>query len=349
MEFVGRDGRIFRLNDKGAPNAYSFEHAMVPSPGICTEAVVRLHPVTADEEAVLVPFGDFGEAVAFAGELARRRIALALAVLGGHYFSTFVSPSRELADRVKGVMPDVLGIRYMVMAVVDSHGRSAIDRMAGCVIDGELFRTLALGLPGLAEGELVDIVRAYQGDRPPYEFLCNPGMRPILEAALRPSPETAAGSVDEGLRDFYARLYARPEMTDMIWLSMFRIVSARMSRHKHMFAFLVYVPLDRVDVMEGILSGFARIAAAHGIDHDFGFITPMDFGKRAILEYDYYIDHTDPAERRKIADAMVEIDPWLDGLEASTTGVTNLKYVFSQGCSRKESFLYRQLPGRVAR
>jgi hypothetical protein len=67
----------------------------------------------------------------------------------------------------------------------------------------------------------------------------------------------------------------------------------------------------------------------------------MDFGKRAILEYDYYIDHTDPAEKEKIKRAMVEIEPWLDGLARKTKGVTWLKYVFSQGCSRKENFLYR--------
>jgi hypothetical protein len=108
-----------------------------------------------------------------------------------------------------------------------------------------------------------------------------------------------------------------------------------------MFAFLVYVPVDRLDVVNHINAEFARIAEAQDLDHDFGFLTPMDLGKRAILEYDYYIDHTDPAEREKIRRAMLEIGPWLDGLAARTKGVTFLKYVFSQGCSRKEGFLYR--------
>ncbi len=344
MEFVGRDGKIFRLNDKSAPNVYAFEHAVIPSPGVCTEAVVKLHPVTADEEAVLVPFEEFGEAVAFARDLSARRIALALAVLGGHYVSTFMSPSESLSEKLKDVLPGVLGIRYLVLAVVDAHGRAAIDRMAASVIDGALFRTLMLGLPRLADGELVELVRAYEGNRAPFEFLCSPGMRTLLETALSPSPGTIAGSVDEDLRDAYARLYARPGMTDMVWLTAFRIVSARMSRRKHMFAFLVYVPLDRMEIIDDIIAGFARIAEAHGIDHDYGFLTPMDFGKRAILEYDYYIDHADPAERRKIAGAMVEAVPWMDGLAASTKGVTFLQQVFSQGCSRKENFLYRPGP-----
>ncbi len=349
MEFVDRNGKIFRLNDKNAPNVFAFEHAEVPSPGVCTKAVVKLHPVTSDEEAVLVPFEEFDKAVAFARELGKRRIALALAVFGGHYLSTFMSPSQPLSDAVKDILPDALGIKYAVLAVVDAHGRAAIDGMADSVIDGALFRTLMLGLPRLADGELVEILRAYQGNLAPYEFLCNPEMRPILETALRPSPGTIAGSVDEDLREFYAKLYARPEMTDMVWLTMFRIVSARMSRRKHMLAFLVYVPLDRIDVIEGIIAGFGRIAGSNRLDHDYGFLTPMDFGKRAILEYDYYIDHTDPVEQRKIADAMAAIGPWLDGLAATTKGVTFLKYVFSQGCSRKENFLYRLFPDREER
>ena len=229
----------------------------------------------------------------------------------------------------------------MVFAVADAYGREAIKKMAGTVIDSGLFRTLMLGLPRLADREFVEIARGYEGDASPYEILCKPEMRPVVETILRPSPETIAESVDEDLRDFYARLYARPEMTDMVWLNMFRIVSARMSRHKHMFAFLIYVPLDKVEVINHIISEFGRIAEAHKLEHDYGFLTPMDFGKRAILEYDYYIDHTEPAEKKKIADAMATIGPWLDGLAAKTKGVTFLMYVFSQGCSRKENFLYR--------
>ncbi len=130
-------------------------------------------------------------------------------------------------------------------------------------------------------------------------------------------------------------------MTDMVWLNSFRIVSARMSRRKHMFAFLIYVPIDSPAVVQEIISGFARIAEAHGIDHDYGFLTPMDSGKQAILEYDYYLNHTKKQEKQKIAVSMQEIEPWLDALAARTKGVVFLKYVFSQGCSRKENFLYR--------
>jgi hypothetical protein len=204
-----------------------------------------------------------------------------------------------------------------------------------------------LGLPELVGGRLAELISSYPGDAPPYELLSKPELRPLIEAALRPSPETIAKAVDADLRDFYRELYARPEMTEMVWLNMFRIVSARMSRHKHMFAFLVYVPLDRQEVIDHVVAEFARIADSVGVEHDYGFLTPMDFGKRAILEYDYYVDHTDPDERKKIAAAMTEIDPWLDRLAAQVKGVTFLKYVFSQGCSRKDNFLYRVPPSAV--
>jgi len=340
MEFVDRSGRAFHLNDKSIANHFGFERNVLPSPGVCTRAVVKLHPVTDDEEGVLVPFADFDEAVRFARNLSQRRIGLAVAVLGAHYIANFMSPSKELAARLKQSLPDVLGCSYMVFAVGDRYAREAIKRMAGAVIDQRLFRMLMLGLPRLLDPKWVDLIREYEGTMRPYELLCKSEMRPLLEAVLEPSAETIAGAVDEDLRSFYTGLYERPEMTDMVWLNMFRIVSSRMSREKHMLAFLVYVPLDHIDVIKGINEEFKRIADAEGLDNDYGFLTPMDFGKRAILEYDYYIDQTDPAEADKIARVMGKIEPWLDALAAKTRGVQWLKYVFSQGCSRKENFLY---------
>ncbi len=340
MEFIDSRGDFFRLNDPLAANAFCFEHKLTPAPGICTLAHVRLHPSTEDEEGLMVPFDDFEEAVLFARELSTRRIGLALGVLGGHYLSTFMSPSAELADKVRYGLTHALGLRYVVFMVGDRFAREAVRSMREFVIDSKLFRMLMLGLPRLGDDEWLDLVSGMHTDQPPYAILLRPEMYSLLEAVLRPSPETAAQAVDEDLQDFYAQLYARPQMTDMVWLNMFRIISARMSRRKHMFAFLVYVPLDRVQVIKQICGQLGRIADKYGIENDYGFLTPLDLGKRAILEYDYYIDHQDPLEKEKIRKALKEFEPYLDNLSASTKGVKWLKYIFSQGCARKEAFLY---------
>jgi hypothetical protein len=66
----------------------------------------------------------------------------------------------------------------------------------------------------------------------------------------------------------------------------------------------------------------------------------MDLGKRAILEYDYYIDQTSRSDAEKIGKAMAELGPMLEKLSAETKGVKTMQYILSQGCSRKEHFLY---------
>ena len=340
MTFTDLHGEVFRLNDKNAPNAFGFEEAVLPSPGICTSASIRMHPVTDDEEGVLVPFTSLEQAVSFARNLGIRRIGLSVGILGGHYLSTFMSPSASLAGKTSDVFSDILDIRYMVCIIGDHYARQAIRQMVSCVIDADTFRMIMLGLPRLAGSEWMDIVKGLESDRPAYETVFSREMLPVLETLLSPAPETLAGAVDEDLREFYTELYSRPHMTDMVWLNMFRIVSARMSRHKHMFAFLVYVPLDRMAVIQKILATLEKIAEQHGIDHDFGFLTPLDFGKRGILEYDYYIDHTDSRESDKIRLAMTELEPLMDRLSADHKGVKWLKYIFSQGCTRKENFLY---------
>ncbi|HEX9920761.1 MAG TPA: hypothetical protein VGB21_04625, partial [Candidatus Methylomirabilis sp.] len=272
--------------------------------------------------------------------LSMRRIGLAIAVLGNNYLSTFMSPSADLAKRSKEVLQDTLGIQYTVFVIGDRYARDAIKRMTTVAIDNRALRMLMLGLPRLLDGEWIDLIEGFESDKQPFEIFCREEMVPILEAILRPSVETFSSAVEEDLRDFYRQLYSRPEMTDMVWLNSFRIVSSRMARHKHVLVFLVYVPLDRVEVIQGILSELARVADLYGIEHEYGFLTPLDLGKRGILEYDYYIDQTDEVEKEKVRRAMAVIEPFLDDLARRTKGVMGFKYAFSQGCSRKEGFLY---------
>jgi len=142
------------------------------------------------------------------------------------------------------------------------------------------------------------------------------------------------------MRDFYRELYSRPEITNLSWLSMFRIVSSRMGRRKHHIAFIVYLRLDRIDLIEDINAKLASIADSHGITHDYGNLTPLDMGKRAILEYDYYMDHTDPDQVERMQLAFVAAGEMLEACRRSIKGVRWIMKVLGQGLARKENFLY---------
>jgi len=340
-EFIGHDGGVFRLSEKTAPNIFAFRPEDVPSPGVCTSAHVRLHPVTEDEEGVLVPFASFEEAVAFSRELSLRRIGLAISVLGGHYFSSFISPTDELACRVRSAMTELLGIQYVVFVLGDRYAIQAIRTMGRPIIDNALFRILVLGLPGLVADEWQFFIRDLDWDKNAFELLVKERMRPLLETVLTPSPAQIASAVDDpDLRSFYEQLYARPEITDLVWLNTFRIVSARMSRRKHMFPLILYIPLDRQQLINDIIREFERIAEKHGITHDYGFLTPLDMGKRAILEYDYYVGQTDESDKKRIQGAMPELVLLIERLYRDVKGVAWIKHIVSQGFSRKEQFLY---------
>ena len=339
-EYVNFEGRVFHLHEKEAPNVLAFEKAVRPAPGICTRAVIPLHPRGGDEEGVLIPFSSLEEAVTFARELNLRRIGLAIGVLGLHYVSSFLSPSQELAKMVRPALQDILGIRYAVLVIGDRHAREAIRRMNPLVMGEKTLKILTLGLPRLRNPEWMAVVEGLESSHPPYEVLCREELHPILEAVLRPSPETLASGTEEDMRDFYRQLYSRPEMTSLVWLNSFRIVSSRMGRHKHVLAFLVYLPLDDMERIQGVLSEFQKAADRHGLEHHFGFLTPLDFGKRGILEYDYYFDHTDESEREKARRAMADLDPLLDDWILKNKGTMSMKYIFGQGCSRKENYLY---------
>ncbi|MBN2467937.1 MAG: FAD-binding oxidoreductase [Deltaproteobacteria bacterium] len=339
-EFVDPEGRAFTLNEKTAPNLFSFQPEGQPCPGICTEALVKLYPTTDDEEGILVPFASFEEALFFIREISMRRIGLSAALLGAEYTATFMSPSRDVAHTIKPFLQEELKIRYLVSVIGDQYAMRSIKETSSTFIDNRLFRTLMLGLPRLADTEWEELIGNFDGDRYPYEFFCKQEMYPILEAALSPSPAAVGECVDDDLRAFYTDLYSKSEMTDLRWLTMFRIVSSRMGREKHVVAFIVYVPLDKPEIIVSLNSEFKRIADNHKLKNDFGFITPLDFGKRAVLEYDYYLDHTSSSEKQRMQHALIEAGDMIETASRRYKGVKWIRYLLYQGFSRKEHFLY---------
>jgi len=319
-EFVDHKGKIFSLSQRDAPNLYGFQFKELPSPGICTRVDIKLHPIPADEEGVLVPFASFPEAAAFARDLSQKRIGLAIAVLGLEYISVFASPTDAVAQKVKHIFKENLGIEYAVLVIGDKWAIDAVKNLADTVMDQKMLRRLLLGFPRMIEEDLLNLLEDGEDTQVPFKLLFQKEMQPLLESA--------------------AKLYSRPEMTDIVWLNTFRIISSRMGREKHVVAFIVYVPLDKIDLVVDINTVFSQIGDKHKVTHDYGFLTPLDMGKRAVLEYDYYIDHTDPVEIKAMQNAIKELGAILQKFSQEQKGVMWIKNVFNQGFARKEGFLY---------
>ncbi len=339
-EFVDPDGRVYTLSQREAPNLFGFSKQKRPAPGVCTRATIRLHPRCGDEDGLAVPFSTFLDAVAYARELGRRRIGLAVGLIGIEYLATFIAPTADLAVKARRVFSQTLGIRYVVIVLGDRYALNAAGDLAPVVIDAHLMRTMILGLPSLVEDAWLDLISSMEGDRPTYELLADPDLRPLLDAALDPSPETFARGVAPDLRPFYEMLYAQDRMTDMVWLNLFRIVSSRMGREGHVVAWIVYVPMDQGALISALVDAFKTTADAHGVRAEFGFLTPLDEGKRGVLEYDYYLDHTNPVERERMRRAMAAAAEMIAGFETRHPGILWIDSLFNQGFCRKEGFLY---------
>ena len=145
--------------------------------------------------------------------------------------------------------------------------------------------------------------------------------------------------IDPDLRPFFEKLYSRPEMTNLVWLNTFRVLSARYCREEPCVALVCYLPIDTTLIVE-IQDGLRDIAEKHHLRNELGFISPIDSGKRCVWEYDYFFDHNDPDEISRIQRATYEAGALLDKYSEKTGTIRQVRYVVNQGCCRKENLLY---------
>lgn len=338
--FVGPDGSRFNLNQIDAPNLFSYNKEEKPLSGICTGVSIKLYPLLEDEKGILIPFPDFITAITFIRDLAIRRMGSAAGILGGEYISTFMAPTAGLASTMKEVFSKNVGIQYLVLVIGDSWCIESVIKMGVPVIDNRLFRTLFLGFPNIASSGWLDILKDFDDDAYPFEIIAKKELYPLLEAAIRPSPDVLAGAFDEDMREFFTEVYKNEAMTDLVWLNMFRILSSRMGRYKHVVAFILYVPLADPIIIFDLDKQFKRIADKHDIKADFGFLTPIDQGKRGVFEYDYYIDHTDEHEIEKMRASIGEVAAMIEDFSGRYKGLKWIKYTLYQGFCRSENLLY---------
>ena len=337
-EFVGKDGSPFTLNDKDAPNLFSFNKTGAESPGICSSLQVKLHPVTDDESGVLVPFLSLDQAVDFSKNCAIRRIGLAIGILGAEYLSSFMAPSLELSRQIKDILSKKLGMKYAVLILGDSYALKNVRAMGRPVIDQDLFRIFSLGLPAMVSAEWPDLIAGLSGNEA-FEYFDLHGFKELMSTALSPSPSLIASMFDADLRDVYEEAYSREDLTDLVWLNMFRVTSSRIGRERSFFPFLMYIPLSYPDIEE-VRSGLEKIAHESQLKNTFGFVTPADSGKRCILEYDYFFDQTDNDEKVRLIHAVTAASSFLDAISERTGTLRWTKWIFQQGYCRKENLLY---------
>ncbi|MEF8810120.1 MAG: FAD-dependent oxidoreductase [Bacteroidales bacterium] len=339
-QFVDPEGNVFRLSEKTASNLFAYEKRDVPIPGVCTEASFKLYPRLPDERGFLVPFSSFGQALGFLREIGRRRTGLAAGLLGGEYLATFLSPSTELAKKVKNVLHREFGMAYVVQMIGDRYDESNVRDMGYPVISQRVFRALLLSLPDLQDNEVLVHLNEMMEGSSVYQMLADKKMEPLIETVLQPEAKKLAGVVPDDLKPFYIRLYENPQMTDLVWLTDFRILSSRMGREKHVVAWIVYVPLDNPELIMEINREFKRIGDKWNVKNDYGFITPLDFGKRAVFEYDYYVDQQNDKDRMHMLQAMEEMAGIIEGYSAKYDAVRWIRYTLYQGIARMENILY---------
>ena len=338
-EFVSDEGEVFRLSDKRAPNPFYFDPNGGRPPGICTQLTVRLHPMTDDESAICVPFSNLRDAAALAREVGRRRIGFAAGILGADYMSAFMSPTHQVARQVKRAFRELMGIEYALLVLGDKYDMAAIKDMAETTIDEKMIRTLILGTPQLLSDEGVNLLSDLPGNGKSYELLFDEEMTPLVEAALSPSADNIAAVVHEDMREFYRQLYARPEMTDLVWLNMFRILSARSGRGLSFCGAVMYMPFDDVGAIAEVCEQLRAVGDKYDVVNDFGYLIPVDFGKRAGMEYDYYHYHADRQQRDRAKAAVLEAGETVNRYMEKMNG-RPARIVICQGQCRKENVLY---------
>ena len=338
-EFVDKDGAFFNLNDSSSPNLYSYKNLQHKnSPGICVSASVKLHPVTDDESGILVPFQTLDMALDFIRDCAVRHIGLAMGIVGAEYISAFLSPTKKTASEIKNIFIDKLEIPFLVVVIGDKYAIRTIGEMGFPYFDQRLFKALYPGLPSLKSAQWLELIKRLSDDEP-YSYLRIDNFAELLETALSPSPELYSQEIEPELRSFFEKLFSGNEITDLVWLNMYRIMSTRLGRKKPFLPVLIYLPIDNVLINE-LNDKFRLIADKYNIENDFGFITPIDNGKRCILEYDYFYDYNNPEEVGRVRLAGTEAYIMVDDYSVKTGTVKGHPYVLYQGFCRKENLLY---------
>jgi hypothetical protein len=336
---VDFEGNIIHHNDEELKNPYStnnsFTNLTLTPSTIITEAIVKLHPIFEDEKALLVPFEKLDDAVDLALLLAKRNVGLSLAVLSSKYLSEFICPTNEIADNFNYIAQNHLKLNYVVAVVCDKYDKKVVEELSDVIIDEKMMKTLILGSPKLASLRESDFLKILSEEENPLKAIFAGPMRKHLEKGLDPSPKQVAKVFDEDLQEFFEKVYSKPEMTDVVWLHAFRILPSRLMRQKMFMLRGGYIVADK-DKIINLNKMLQETGDKYNLSNALGFISFLERGKFAFLEYDYYFDHLDPDAHNRLNQAIVETLQ----KELKIKGFLPVEYVFHKGLFRKEHLFY---------
>jgi len=339
VTLVDSEGRIVHNSDENLINPYStnnkFTNLTLNPSKIITEAIVKLHPIFKDEEALLVPFEKLDDALDLALELAKRDIGLSLAVISSKYLSEFICPTNEIAEDFDFIAKNYLKLNYVVDVICDKYDKKIVQELADVIIDEKMMKTLILGSPNLASLKNSEFLKILSEEKDPLKLIFAGPMKKHLEKGLDPSPKLIAETFDEDLHDFFEKVYSKPEMTDIIWLHAFRILPSRLLRQKMFMLRGGYIIADKQKIIN-LNDMLKETGDKYKLANALGFISFLEHGKFAFLEYDYYFNHLDPDSHNRLNQAIVETLQ----KELKIKNFLPIEYVFHKGLHRKEHLFY---------
>ena len=337
---VDDEGNIKKHSDWERDNPYStepgFTNIALSPPVIITEAVVKLHTVFDDEEAVIVPFDNLRDAYRLLIKLGKRNIGLSLAVLSRKYLAEFLSPTIQISRDFDYVCKNYLKLNYVVAVICNQDDKKIIENMVEYTIDQSLMKSLILGAPRFSHLKDSEFMKILSEEEDPLRAIFAGSMRDHLEKALNPSPENVSKVFDEDLQDFFKKVYSKPEMTDIVWLHAFRILPTRMMRQQLFMGPGAAMLTSDEDHYLNWIKMFDDIGEKYNLEHSLGYISPLENGKFAYMEYDYYYDHNDPDQCERISKSTIES---MEKTLVMGKCITVLFYLF-KGTYRKEHVLY---------
>ena len=339
VELVDEEGNIFHHSEMGIHNPYSVEHGLISlklyPPGILTEAIIKLHPIFKDEETIFVPFENLKDALKMALTLAKQDFGLSLAVLSRKYLAEFISPTPQIAKDFDYIAKQYLRLNYVVDIICHKKDIQIIEEMTDCSIEKSMMKTLILGSPKLASLKDSEFMKILSEEKNPCKAIFAGPMRKHLEKGLDATPKNISKIYDKDLQEFFEKVYSKPEMTDVVWLHAFRIFPSRLMRQR------MFIPRGGVMwATENIILRFhdmlQEVGEKHKLENALGYISFLEHGKFAVLEYDYYFDHNDPLISKNVNKAVIE------SLERtlSMDGIISDLHFYFKGLHRKEHILY---------